>query len=1014
MRPRPTRLAAAAACAILALTPAGADAQYFGRNKVQYREFDFQVIQTEHFDIYFYPEEREAAAQAARMAERWHARLGRLLQHRLSGRQPLVLYASHPHFEQTNVLPGEIGESTGGVTEMLRRRIVMPFAGPLAETDHVLGHELVHAYQYDIPAGPQAGAGMGALPLWFVEGMAEYLSLGPRDPHTAMWMRDAVLADRLPSFGDLNKPEFFPYRWGHAWWAYVAGRWGDAAVGELFRAAKASDPEEAVRRVLGIEPKELMAGWHAALRETYGVAKGRAEAAEAYGRLLAREGKLGGEINVSPALSPDGTRVAFLSERGLFSIDVYLADATTGRIIRRLTSTAFSPHVSSLQFIRSAAAWSPDGRRLAIPAVKNGRAALLLVDAESGERQREIELPEIGELFNPAWSPDGRTIAFSAIVGGLTDLFAYDLESGRVRRLTDDAFADLQPAWSPDGRRLAFVTDRFTSRLDELAFGAYRLALLDLASGSITAVPGLAGGKHLNPQWSRDGRRLYFLSDASGATNVYAVDLPGGTPVALTNLATGISGITATSPALSVASGTGRMVFSAYEQGNYRLYAADALGADGAPVRPAELAVVLPPVERRGDLVPALLASVETGLPARTTFPTNDYRPSLALTYVGQPTFAVGVDRFGAFTGGGIALFWSDMLGNHNLITAAQVTSSLNRSFSFRDTAALVGYQNLEHRWNWGLSAEQVPYLSGSIRSGFSVVGGRTVFVEETLLFREVNQTFSGVIAYPFNRSQRVEFGGGFRRISFDQELQVAVYSPITGELLAEETRSLPAPGALNLAEASAALVFDTSIFGPVSPIAGQRYRLELMPMAGTITFLNALADYRGYLMPAQFYTIAARALHFGRYGPDAEHELLFPLFLGYPTLVRGYDIASFDAVDCPQIQGPCAAFDRLVGSRMLVGNLEFRFPLLRPFGLSRAMYGPLPVEIAFFADGGVAWRRGERPSFLGGDRRPVASAGVAIRANVLGFTVLQLSFARPFQRPGKGWQFQFSLAPAF
>src|SRR5688572_16499401 len=136
-----------AICVLWAAAPS--EAQYFGRNKVQYERFDFKVLATEHFDIYYYPEEEAAVRLAARMAERWHARLTKLLQHELSGRQPLILYAAHPHFQQTNII-GEIGEGTGGVTEGNRRRVIMPFAGGLAETDHVLGHELVHAFQYDI------------------------------------------------------------------------------------------------------------------------------------------------------------------------------------------------------------------------------------------------------------------------------------------------------------------------------------------------------------------------------------------------------------------------------------------------------------------------------------------------------------------------------------------------------------------------------------------------------------------------------------------------------------------------------------------------------------------------------------------------------------------------------------------------------------------------------------------------------------------------------------------------
>jgi hypothetical protein len=226
-----------------------ASAQYFGRNKVQYKKLDFQVLKTEHFDIYFYPEEREGIDIAARMAERWHARLERVLAHELRGRQPLVLYASHPDFEQTNAIAGELGEGTGGVTEGLRRRIVLPLGGPLADTDHVIGHELVHAFQFDITTGPNSPPGQNGaerLPLWFIEGMAEYLSLGPVDPNTAMWLRDAAQQengqgkDRLPSIDDLNNPKYFPYRWGQAFWAYVGGRVGDDVVGRMLSVAAAT------------------------------------------------------------------------------------------------------------------------------------------------------------------------------------------------------------------------------------------------------------------------------------------------------------------------------------------------------------------------------------------------------------------------------------------------------------------------------------------------------------------------------------------------------------------------------------------------------------------------------------------------------------------------------------------------------------------------------------------------------------------------------------------------------
>ena len=224
-------IAALLAAAICCVSPAPASAQYFGQNKVAYERLDFRVLKTEHFDVYFYPEEEAAAGIAARMAERWRQRLGSVLGFQLTGRQPLVLFASHPHFEQTNVIEGLIDPATGGVTEGLRRRIALPFAATLGETDHVLGHEIVHAFQYQA-----LGLAIGA-PLWFIEGMAEYLSIGPADVHTAMFLRDSALRGRFPDINDLDNPRYFPYRFGHAFWAYVAGRWGDKTIATIRKAA---------------------------------------------------------------------------------------------------------------------------------------------------------------------------------------------------------------------------------------------------------------------------------------------------------------------------------------------------------------------------------------------------------------------------------------------------------------------------------------------------------------------------------------------------------------------------------------------------------------------------------------------------------------------------------------------------------------------------------------------------------------------------------------------------------
>jgi outer membrane protein assembly factor BamA len=333
--------------------------------------------------------------------------------------------------------------------------------------------------------------------------------------------------------------------------------------------------------------------------------------------------------------------------------------------------------------------------------------------------------------------------------------------------------------------------------------------------------------------------------------------------------------------------------------------------------------------------------------------------------------------------------------------------------YSFKDTAAQIGYFNQANRWNWGVIGGQIPYLSGSIESSVGSVNGEPALIEDTVLFRQTDRNISGIVAYPFNRAQRVEFQGGISQMSFDEIVQTDAFSLNTGQQIFEDHSERPAGDSLTMGTSSAALVYDTSVFGATSPVQGQRYRFEAAPTFGTLNFTSALADYRRYFMPAPFYTIAARVLHYGRYGADGEDERLFPLFLGYPSLVRGYDVNSFDASECGPTIG-CPTLDRLVGSRVLVGNLEFRFPLLRPFGASAGMYGPLPVEVALFADGGFAWSRGDKPEIFGGNRQGVSSVGAALRVNLLGFAVGEFDFVRPLQREGQGWIFQFQLIPGF
>ena len=996
-----------------------ANAQYFGRNTVQWDRLKFEVLKTDHFDVYYYPEEKLAAEQVGRMAERWYARLSTLLRHQMKERQPVILYASNSHFQQTNTLGGAPGEGTGGVTEAFKRRVVLPVGASLAETDHVLGHELVHAFQYSMTGqGKISDSNYPSalrMPLWFIEGMAEYLSVGPVDPHTAMWLRDAARREKgLPTIRQLdNSAKYFPYRYGQALWAYIASRYGDDVFARMLRGIRpnSNDAEDVIKGVLHVDPAALSKDWHAAIRADYATAATGKKDADSYGAAMVTEKKQGGRLNVGPVLSPDGDHLAFLSERDLFSVELFLQDTRTGNVTKQLSRTVVDPHLESIQFINSAGSFDRSGQRFALGGLVKGRAALVVMDAKKGGKPLEIPFPGLGEIDTPSFAPDGKRIVFSALKDGFSDLFVYDLETKALRRLTEDAFADLQPVWSPDGRQIAFVTDRFSTNLGTLEAGNYRLALMDVDSAAITPVATFEKGKNINPQWTKDGKGLYFVSDHTGISNVYRIDVASRDLFQLTDLISGVSGITALSPALTVAADTGRIAYSVYDEDRYEIYSIDdleKLAGWRVLIEAPRTAAVIPGGKDEGKLVEAQKDALK-GLADASTFSHKPYKAKFGLDYIGQPYLSGGADQYGAFFGGGISMSFSDMLGNHSLGTVLQV----DRTAGYTNAGGIVSYVNKSRRFNWGLQVDRIPYITGGFSNGYATVNGQQTYVEQTVLYQ---QTDSGITAqgfYPIDSTLRVEVGSGLRNIGFKTRVLTAGYSLNTGQQILDDRQSQSDPG-VNLWQGTVGLVKDSSVFGATSPIMGQRFRLDASPTLGTIRYTGITADLRRYLMPIRPVTIAARVMHYGRYGSGSEDPRLYPLFVGYPDLVRGYDTGSFSASECGvQSNGSCPVFDRLLGSRLLVGNLEVRAPLLGLFG-KRNLYGPIPVEIGAFFDAGVAWDSTSKPALFGGDRALNKSTGATARVNVFGIAVVQVDWVKPLDRPGKKPFFEFNLLTGF
>jgi len=986
------------ACAVgLASFPVLLWGQYFERNKVQYGAIDFSVLKTEHFQIYHYPQGAPAVVDAARILEAAYTHHADVFGYGIKGLQKVILYDSFVDFEQTNVIPGIVSLGEGGVTESLMHRIVLPLTGTYSENAHVLAHELVHAFQFEklSPLGVFAAASQ-PLPLWFIEGQAEYLSLGPDDPLTDMWMRDAYLNKDIPSIDDLfsKQNKYFPYRFGDAVWYWIDRGWGKTGIRGFFNDSVDKGIPSAVQSALGVKTMaDFSARWKGDFAITYSPKVEGRTLPKDIGRTLPG---LNSGFNLSPVISPDGKYIAVFSLRNLFGLDLYLADAKTGKVLKNLAGSDSDARYDVLNFIDSAGTWSPDSRSFAFVVERGGQNAVVLVEVPSGTIKQIIPLVGIKGAAGLAWSPDGSRIALSATKEALRDIYLLDLSDGALERLTTGWHTKLQPAWSPDGKALAFATDEGAhTDLATLTFRSMNIGLLDMESRQTQIISVMDGAKHINPLFAPDGRNLYFIADTDGYSDLYRYDFASQQFFRVTHLATGISGLTILSPCLSIARASGDLIMTVFNNRKYEVHALALDQAHGELVAYAN-AIVAP-------TSPVHIAAGQTEpIPSLPNTSFGQYSPAFALLNISQVGVGLGVSPFGTSVGGAAAVSFADVLGNDEFDSAIQASGTLD------SIGAQFDYLDRSNHINWGVEVAHIPQEFFTSLPATLLPSGVDTGIEQQVIFQEEADL---IAQYPVTINRRWEATFGYTLYWWEGTAPIYYYQD--GVLVETGQVSFATPPPLSLAHTGLAYVGDYSFFGFTSPIRGSRYRFELDGDVGTTFFVTALGDFREYLFLNPL-TIAFRALSVGRYFGGADNPTLTQFYLGEPDLVRGYEYYSIVANEGAGTTGNIPQLTRLFGSKLAVVNLELRIPVLgnNQFGLFNFPY--LATELVGFFDGGMAWTETDYPTLeISQDqyaRIPVFSAGGAVRVNLLGAFVIEVYWAWPFERENIGGSWGFVL----
>jgi len=950
----PVRSVLVAIVLTLILNAGLATAQYstFGKNKIQYDDFDWEVLSSDHIDLYYYPDERELALIALEEAEKGFDFLSRKFSYVPKERIPMVVFASHQHFEQTNIVPFFIPEGVAGFTEFLKGRVALPFNGSYADFHHVIRHELVHVFQ------ARKGAHIKRLhprghewnsPFWFTEGLAEFWS-GPWNAEGDLVVRDLLLNGLVPDLQELDKyaGSFAIYKLGQDAFEFLAQRYGEERVVELLESEwKYRNFSTAFRKIYGVKLSDANEEWQRHLRRRYFPQLAGELPAGTTATPVVTEGRL----NFTPAVVPAGVlgpqpHLGYLSlHSGYATIETALLNGhnddreTVVTAGRSGDYETFHPLLSTIDVSR-------DGR-LAFVAKAGASDVLYVVDVRSGDREQEGRWKDLIVLSSPSWSSDGRRIAFVALTkSGYADLYTWDVVTNRLDRLTNDRYLESAPRWSPTGEEIVFSSDRTPFGPE----GARNLYLYDLGSRSIRP---LTFGRWVDrdPDWSPDGSRVVFASDRAGTLDLYVIDRQG-------------SGFRASSFAAGTMhprwvrlDGRDQIVFSAFENQSYGIYRVD-VPAD-APETVALSVDTEVPGWNWEDILPEVGKYVQ-----------RDYEREFGLDFAtGALAFAEDGSR-----GQGAQMYFSDLMGDHLIV--AQINAQQGRTNIFSGFTGALTYVNLKKRLNWGIGGYRLRSFFTSLlgaefdRQGFGQegIGVRNDFFEE-------RWGATGIVSYPISKFQRVETEVSFERNNLTE---LPTDFDDVGDIFLRDAW---------LTIGSLGYVYDNSLWGPVGPVDGQRVNVTVSSVLNLtdtgIESTDLLLDARKYFRTSLHTTYAVRAR--GRF---ASGDVPTFYYLGGPASLRGYPSYILN------------------GTYSVLVNQEWRFPLLRPSPyrdgvailLANGIWGGLFVDVGnawtekglYAAEDGSLQELGKWPGLLG-------SYGASIRYPLGGPFVVRFDWARRF-----------------